>query len=296
MLRLYGIIWLTSAQAHHQIDWCALSSTRLRHPDPADDRTVSRAGDDGRVLTPEVAVFGDQVAEVLASTLSADLVGVYFVGSVALGGYVRGESDIDIAAVSRDALTDSQKQSVASAVVGASAACPSRGLEFTLYRREVAGSYVAAAGFEVNANGGPRMPTAVHMDPASESGFWYVLDRAVAHRSGLAISGPPARSIFSDVPRSALLEAMYESMAWHRNHEKATLYSVLNACRAWRFAAVDVLGSKLEGAAWARGRWPDTGLIDAAVGLRRGVDATLDEPAVDALLSEVATRLREAAA
>jgi hypothetical protein len=58
---------------------------------------------------------------------------------------------------------------------------------------------------------------------------------------------------------------------------------------------VDVLGSKLEGAAWARARWPDPGLVDAAVALGRGADATLDESAVDALLSAVATRLREAA-
>jgi hypothetical protein len=251
--------------------------------------------DDGRVLRLEVAVFGDQVGVALARALGRDLVGVYFVGSVALGGYVPGESDIDITAVSRAALTDPQRQSVASAVVGASAACPARGMEFTLYRREVAGSRPAGADFEVNANGGPRMPTAVHMDATVEPGFWYVLDRAIAHRSGLAISGPPAQRIFADVPRSTLLQAMYESMAWHRAHEKATLYSVLNACRAWRFAAEDVLGSKLEGAAWARGRWPDTGLIDDAVALRRGEDATLDESAVDALLAAVASRLREAA-
>lgn len=247
------------------------------------------------MLTPEVAVFGDQVAGTLAGVLGSDLVGVYFVGSVALGGYVRGESDIDIAAVSSAALTGSQRQSVASAVVAASAACPARGLEFTLYRREVAGSRSAGAGFEVNANGGPRMRTTVHLDPASEPGFWYVLDRAVAHRSGLAISGPPARGIFADVPRSVLLEALQESLAWHRAHQKATLYAVLNACRAWRFAAADVLGSKLEGAAWARARWPDPDVIDAAVALRRGQAATLDEPAVDALLSAVAARLREAA-
>lgn len=258
-------------------------------------QTPCRMPDDGRVLTPEVAVFGDQVTEALARTLGKDLVGVYFVGSVALGGYVLGESDIDIAAVSSTALTDPQRRSVASAVVEASAACPARGLEFTLYRREIAGSRPAGADFEVNANGGPRIPTAVHMDATAEPGFWYVLDRAIAHRSGLVISGPPPRSIFAAVPRSTLLEAMYESMAWHRAHEKATLYSVLNACRAWRFAAADVLGSKLEGAAWARARWPDTGLIDAAVALRRGQDATLDESAVDALLSSVAARLREAA-
>jgi hypothetical protein len=247
-------------------------------------------------MTSEVTVFGEQVAEVLARILGDDLVGVYFVGSVALGGYVPGESDIDIAAVSSSALSALHKQDVASDVVEASATCPARGLEFTLYRREIVSSPPAGADFEVNANGGPRMPTAVHVDATGEPGFWYVLDRAIAHRSGRAISGPPAHRIFADVPRSTLLEAMYQSMAWHRAHEKATLYSVLNACRAWRFSAEDVLGSKLEGAAWARARWPDPGLIDAAVALRRGDDAAaLDDSAVDALLSTVATRLREAA-
>jgi len=247
------------------------------------------------VLAPDVLAFGDQVADALARTLGTDFVGAYFVGSVALGGYVSGESDIDIAAVSSDALTDPQRRSVASAVVEVSAACPARGLEFTLYRSEVASSPPAGADFEVNANGGPRMPTTVHLDATAEPGFWYVLDRAIAHRSGLPISGPPARTIFADPPRSTLLAAMYESMTWHRTYEKATLYSVLNACRAWRFAADDVLGPKLEGAAWARARWPDPGLIDAAVALRHGEDATLDASEVDALLSAVAARLREAA-
>ncbi|MFD2079615.1 protein of unknown function [Actinopolymorpha cephalotaxi] len=246
------------------------------------------------MIIPEVLAFGDQVADALFRILGTDLVGTYFVGSVALGGYVPGESDIDIAAVSSAALTDQQRRSVASAVVEASAGCPARGVEFTLYRRDVAGSRPAGADFEVNANGGPRMPTAIHLDAAAESGFWYVLDRAIAHRSGVAISGPPAREIFADVPRHTLLDAMYESMTWHRAHEKATLYSVLNACRAWRFAEDDVLGSKLEGAAWARARWSDTGVIDAAVALRRGEDAALADSAVDALLAAVATRLSDA--
>lgn len=247
------------------------------------------------MIAPEVAEFGDQVTRVLARALGGELVGVYFLGSVALGGYVPGESDIDMAAVSDSALTDPQRQSIASAVVGATAQCPARGLEFTLYRREIAGSPPTGADFEVNANGGPRMPSAVHLDPTAEPDFPYVLDRAIAHRSGVAITGTPARQVFADAPRSTLLEAMYESMVWHRAHEKASLYSVLNACRAWRFAEEDVLGSKLEGADWARARWSDPGMIDAAVALRRGADATLHEPAVDTLLSTVATRLREAA-
>ncbi|KAA1428759.1 aminoglycoside adenylyltransferase domain-containing protein [Nocardioides antri] len=244
--------------------------------------------------TPEIDVFGEQVAGVLTRILGADLVGVYFVGSVALGGYVPGESDVDIAAVSSSALGDAQKQSVASAIVDVSGACPARGVEFTLYRRDAAASPPTGADFELNVSGGPRMPTDIHLDAGAEPGFWYVLDRAIAHRSGVAISGPPARTIFVDVPRARLLEAMYESMVWHRAHENATLYSVLNACRAWRFVEEDVLGSKLEGASWARDRWSESDVIDAAVALRRGEDASLDEAAVGALLSTVTKRLLEA--
>jgi hypothetical protein len=68
----------------------------------------------------------------------------------------------------------------------------------------------------------------------------------------------------------------------------------LNACRAWRFVELDVLGSKLDGAEWARLRWPDTDMIDAAVARRRGEETPLDEAAVDALLGSVEALLREA--
>lgn len=245
--------------------------------------------------TAEIAAFGDHVAQVLAHTLGTDLVGVYFVGSVALGGYVAGESDVDIAAVTSPALSDPQKHRVAAAVLDASTACPARGLEFTLYRREVVGSRPTGADFEVNVNGGPRMPTVVHLNATLESAFWYVLDREIVRRSGLAITGPPPSTIFADIPRSTLLEALRASLEWHRTHERASLYSVLNACRAWRFAEENVLGSKLEGATWARARWPSPELIDAAVALRRGEQGSLDGSAVDALLSAVAIRLLEAA-
>jgi hypothetical protein len=251
---------------------------------------------DVEVPAPEITRFGEHVASVLARTLGDQLVGVYFVGSVALGGYLPGESDVDIAAVSESALSEIRKRSVAAAIVDLSAVCPARGVEFTLYRSGVAGSAPEGADFEVNANGGPRMPVAVHLDASTEHSFWYVLDRAIAYRSGLVISGPSPRSVFFDVPRHTLLEAMSESMRWHRVHEKATLYSVLNACRAWRFAEEDVLGSKLEGATWARGRWPDTEVIDSAVALRRGEAAALDQAAVDVLLAAAWHHVREAAA
>lgn len=239
------------------------------------------------MVPDDVVAYGHEVDATLQQLLGEGFVGAYYVGSIALGGYVAGESDLDIAAVSAHAIPDDVKPSLADAVFGTTTSCPARGLEFTLYRRAVAASSPVGADFEVNVNGGPRMARAIHLESRAESPFWYVLDRAIAHRCGVVISGPVPAGVFADVSRRTLLDAMIASMRWHRQHEKATLYSVLNASRAWRFAVEDVLGSKLEGAAWARERWSSPSIIDAAVDLRHGRAATLDAVEVDRLLDHV---------
>lgn len=243
------------------------------------------------MISEDVAAFGDRIAGLLHSLLAEEIIGTYFVGSVALGGYVPVESDIDIIAVCGRAIADEKKNAIADEVLPATALCPARGLEFTLYRRGIASAPPVAADFEVNVNGGRWMSSSVHVAPDEEPAFWYVLDRAIAHRHGVVIAGPPANEVFADAPRAQLLNAMRDSMRWHRKHERATLYSVLNASRAWRFAAEDVLGSKLTGASWARSRWRSPSLVDAAVDLRHGRPAHLDEDEVDEFLDYVAQEL-----
>ena len=234
-----------------------------------------------------VIAFGQTVEASLRAAAGDELIGVYVLGSVALGGYVAGESDLDIAAVAELGIAEEMKPLLAEAVFATTPECPARGLEFTLYRREVVASPPAGADFEINVNGGPRMPRTIHLDAQSEQWFWYALDRAIAHGCGIAVSGPPAAELFVEVSRRVLLDAMIASMRWHREHEKATLYSVLNATRAWRFAAEDALGSKVDGAAWARERWSSPWVIDAAVDLRHGRPAKLDRAEVDRLLDHV---------
>ena len=235
----------------------------------------------------EVVRFGTVVVAHLEALLGTDLVGAYFVGSIAVGGYVPGESDLDIVAVAPERVDEDVKPSIAEDLLRVAATCPARGLELTLYRRAVAAAPPHGADFEVNVNGGPRMRTSIHLDARVEPGFWYVLDRAIAHRCGVAIHGAPAGEVFADASRRTLLDAMVESMRWHRRHERATLYSVLNASRAWRYAVEGVLGSKLDGAAWARQRWVRAGLVDAAVELRHGRDGQLEELEVDEYLDHV---------
>ena len=246
------------------------------------------------MLPRDVASYGRRVSERLYGVLRDDLIGVYFVGSIALGGYVAGESDIDIAAVTERGLDDEKKRMAAGAVLETTTSCPARGLEFSLYRREVVRSPTRDAAFEVNVNGGPRMDSLTRLDPGGQPGFWYVIDRAIAHRCGQPILGPPPAELFAEVPRPVLLQAMTDSVRWHRRHEKATLYSVLNAARAWRYAAEGVLGSKLEGATWAAERWSEPALIEAAVDLRHGRPAPLDAAAVERLLGHVERELVQA--
>ncbi|HEV3401929.1 MAG TPA: hypothetical protein VG078_08935 [Acidimicrobiales bacterium] len=242
----------------------------------------------------DVAEFGRVAAGRLRDVLGEELVGVYFVGSVALGGYVSGESDIDIVAVSRGQLGDAEKQKVVETLLDAVSPCPARGLEFTLYRRGVAASPPIGGDFEVNLNGGPRMVRTVHFDDEEQPRFWFVLDRAIAQRHGVVISGPSAGEVFADVSRSILLEVLVESMRWNRTHERLGFSSVLNASRAWRFAVEDALGSKLDGATWARARWREPSLIDAAVELRHGHPAVLDGHELHVFLDHVEGTLSHA--
>lgn len=64
------------------------------------------------MVPDDVAQFGRGAAKRLHDVLGEELVGVYFVGSAALGGYVPGESDTDIVAVSRDRVGYSEKQAI----------------------------------------------------------------------------------------------------------------------------------------------------------------------------------------
>lgn len=130
------------------------------------------------MVPTEVAEFGRDMAGRLRGLLGDELIGAYFVGSIALGGYVAGESDIDIVAVSRDHIDSELRQAIADSLLEAALACPAQGLEFSLYRQEVAATATLGSDFEVNVNGGPRMSRTVHLDDRGSRG------------SGSSSSGP----------------------------------------------------------------------------------------------------------
>ena len=72
----------------------------------------------------EAVSYGHAVAGRLQEILGKDLRSAYLSGSIALGGYVPGQSDIDLFAVCQYSLEVEEKQIVAQAISDEAVNCP----------------------------------------------------------------------------------------------------------------------------------------------------------------------------
>jgi hypothetical protein len=230
-------------------------------------------------IDAEVASFAGAVTGRMPELLGEGLYAAYLGGSVALGGFVPGRSDIDIIAVCRRPLPVERKRAVADAISREAVACPTRGLEFVLYSRAAAATPSRTPQFEINLNAGPDMAYHLSLDAASEPTHWFVLDISIVREHGLRLVGPPAQKVFAPIPRPWLLDALEDSLKWHADHESLVHYSVLNACRSWRYAEEGVWFSKDAAAGWARSRTEDPSIIDSALAIRRGNGSCYLDPA-----------------
>ena len=226
----------------------------------------------GTTLTAGDLVDGCARAAVagLRRLLGEKLVGAWLIGSGALGGAVAESSDLDLVAVCAHAPPVDLIQQVVAGLSGEAMTWPLRGLEFVLYPRAAVASASPSPQFALNLNVGPRMPLHISTDAATEPAHWFVIDLAILREHGLALHGPPAHELVAPIPRRWLLGALGDGLAWHAANEPALHQSVLNAGRAWRFAAEGVWSSKDAAAGWVLARTEDPGLIHASLAVRHG--------------------------
>ena len=226
------------------------------------------------------------------------LVGAYVVGSVALGDYVPGRSDIDVVAVILTALSVGEKQAIVDALSHPHLECPTRGFEFVLYEQAHVVTPRSDAAFEINLNTGPRMRSHVSFDPAIDPRHWFLIDRSIAGARGMRLWGPRPERLLVPLPRPWLLQALTESLSWHSSHDHVGYNSVLNACRAWKYTAEATWSSKTRAAAWVKARAPEFGpILDLCLALRAGSgDQEPDREEVDRLLDRTGQEVDAAVA
>jgi predicted nucleotidyltransferase len=176
------------------------------------------------------------------SLLGNELVGVYLAGSGALGGYVHGRSDVDVAVVTSAPLEHALKEQLVDALRHEALPCPARGLELVVYARD-------GAVPELNLNSGERMPFHATFEPGEDSPHWFVLDRAIIGQRGVALTGPPPVEVFAAPDEEEILDALATGLKWYRDRpEEPRDDAALNAVRSRAWLETGRWASKAEAA------------------------------------------------
>ncbi|MER5335552.1 nucleotidyltransferase domain-containing protein [Micromonospora sp. NPDC002717] len=169
-------------------------------------------------LDPALRRYLADLVAAARDVLGDDLVGAYAAGSVGLGAYQPGRSDVDVALVCADALDLARRHELVARLRHEALPCPARGLELVVYRRAVAASGTPEPGFEVELNTGARMAFratwAATDRPAGDGLFWYGLDRSILHQCGHALLGPPAAETFADLSPADLRRLLTDALRW----------------------------------------------------------------------------------
>lgn len=228
------------------------------------------------------------------------LVSVLAIGSVALGDYLHGRSDVDVMVVVDPSLPGRALHELAGTLSHSALPCPAAGLELVVHASDTAaGTGEGGAGYLLDLNTGAELPEKVSFDPGESADFWYVIDRSIASRAGRPLFGGPAREVVAEPPRAALLTALRASVREHADGEGHLADNrVLNGCRSLVFCRTGQWLPKRRAAEAVADSEPAfRPLVEAALhSFERPRAAALPLPAGDVrrFLDHVAARVDEA--
>ncbi len=154
-------------------------------------------------MPPEVARYVKRLVERIGAV--ADRVaGAHLVGSLALGGFRTGRSDVDLVVVTERPLPPRAR--AAAAARAGEVPCPTRGLDLVVYHRDAVARPRLDAAHDVNLDVGPGTATHLSLDPGEDPAFWFVVDRDIARLRGRVVSGAPAADLLAAAPLAPLVD------------------------------------------------------------------------------------------
>ena len=246
---------------------------------------------DAAMVDQYLIALTDRCKEVLGR----NLIGLYLQGSGAQGDYRQGKSDIDVACVVSQPLTDGEKDALCTRMAHSSLAVPAAGLDFLVFSQSAAQEPIASPPHQLWFSTGETWQTSIEKHGNTSE---HPIVFATCRERSRALLGPEAKEFFAPVPRHLLLAALRDVVKWHQGrvldpfHDPGGQYSVLNACRAWQYAEEGQLSSKTEGALWLLSREPQNSLVRDALALRSGARSQpLNATDVRLFLERAATAL-----
>jgi predicted nucleotidyltransferase len=239
--------------------------------------------------------FAERLAGACSHSLDDLVDGVVLHGSLALGDYTPGRSDIDLLVVVARPLADGEVAALTDAVAADAAKVPIR-VDLRVVTREVAASPTATPPMELAIEARPRGEPPVCVVRRRPGERDLAVELSICRAIGRSIASRPATSLIAEVPAEWVVAAGDAQLAeWQAigDDPRYAQLTVLTACRIWRFAEELRHCSKTAAAEWALENEPSLAVVQAALRQRdRDAGTSLDPTDVQLLLRLVRERIR----
>jgi Domain of unknown function (DUF4111)/Nucleotidyltransferase domain len=244
----------------------------------------------------DALAYADTLAHASSRALGDVLVAVILHGSLTLGDYLLGGSDIDLLLIVNDPLTDAQLAGLAKAVAQQRPRRPVP-VDIRVVTRSAAGEPSPLPPMEayVRIKGPQRR---VHLEGRDRGERDLAVEFSVCRAHGRSLFGAPPSELIGRVPDPWVVDAADAQLAdWQAigDDPPYAQLTVLSACRVWRFAEERRHSSKDAAGLWALRRDPRLEVVRDALHQRHSNPAhTIDYAQISALLALVRGRVAAA--
>ena len=234
------------------------------------------------------AAFAERLATSGADALEYQVVAAILHGSLTLGDFTPGQSDIDLLVVVARPLHDREIDALRRAVEAFRDEPPSR-VDLRVVTREAAASPTPAPAMEAYVSLRPGRPVEVETRVAGKPDL--AVEFSIVRAHGRRLLGPDPREGIGAVPDEWVAVvadrqlAAWEGLTGDAAHDALM---VLTTCRVWRFHAEGVHCSKSAAGRWALARDPSLTAVGEALRKRDGdPQATVGEAGIRRLIARV---------
>jgi hypothetical protein len=247
-----------------------------------------------RELPPDVTPLINTLLPAIRNALTGNFVGAYLGGSLALGGFDRKTSDVDVLVVTERPLSDAEFAAVKAVHARIPPEADESRPEYEVYYIDRATLRRFAPGQRhVKAEPGFGLFSAEHRPS-------WVIERWTVREHGVTLTGPDPKTLIDPVTVDEMREAAlgelrkrlanWEDGVWpltDLGHRGSQGFEIETACRVLCTVETGAIASKPDALAWARGALPARwhSLLDFAEAYRK--DRTQDPSRVEEVLAFV---------
>jgi predicted nucleotidyltransferase len=243
----------------------------------------------------EATRFAEHLSSACSRALGDLVDGVVLHGSLALGDYVPGRSDVDLLVIVARPLLDDEAASFVEAIAVAASEAPAP-FDLWVVTREVTTSPTQRPPMELAVEFRPDADQPLYVERRIPGERDLVIEFSICRSIGRSLAGPPAPVLIGEVPADWVLDVGDAQLAdWQASGDDPpdAELTALTACRIWRFAEEGGrYCSKTAAGEWALGRDPSLAAVSDALRRRQGdPTASIDAAEVERLLRVVRERI-----